>query len=348
MPPSSKTSRRSGRTRPAASTDVLRPAGRAARRTSCTVRVVEAARHGRTPSSAAAAASSAARTWPSFGGAAAEQWSLSPWVKQSTAVDATRHRQRQRACRPEAEALVVRVCAHRQHRGGCRELVYLRTACGSVSLSHLGGGSGMTSSPQSLVEHVPPWVYSNAVRSGNGKMPAKASRPCSVSNVQARRTSSRSSTWTFGVVKFLAKIEVCDTLTDLRKKGPPPCHQAHAVASRRRGRLARDEFGVDHAARTVTCPAGHTARLSPTGSRSSPRTVGPARCDRAAPRPRPARSVSGPTMPSSSRPEPPGATRGSRRSTASTGRWQSARSPGSSPTTTGACAIEVSSATRPG
>ena len=133
-------------------------------------------------------------------------------------------------------------------------------------MSHLGGGSGMTSSPQSLVEHVPPWVYSNAVRSGNGKMPAKASRPCSVSNVWARGTSSRSSTWTFSVVTFLAKIEVSDTLTDLRDKGhllvikPMPSHPAVL------GGLGRDEFGVDHAARTVTCPADH-APVSPERAR---------------------------------------------------------------------------------
>ncbi len=67
------------------------------------------------------------------------------------------------------------------------------------------------------------------------------------------------------MVKFLAKIEVCDTLTDLRKKGPPPCHEAtpsHRAVVEGSG---RDQFGVDHAARTVTCPAGHTTPLSPSG-----------------------------------------------------------------------------------
>ena len=31
------------------------------------------------------------------------------------------------------------------------------------------------------------------------------------------------------------------------------------------GGFVRDEFGVDHTARAVTCPAGHTGRLSPSG-----------------------------------------------------------------------------------
>jgi IS5 family transposase len=34
------------------------------------------------------------------------------------------------------------------------------------------------------------------------------------------------------------------------------------------GRFSRDDFTVDHAARTVTCPAGHTVTISPTGRAS--------------------------------------------------------------------------------
>ena len=55
------------------------------------------------------------------------------------------------------------------------------------------------------------------------------------------------------------------TRTELKEKGhrlvikPVPSHPAVA------GGLRRDEFIVDHAARIVTCPAGHFARLSPNG-----------------------------------------------------------------------------------
>ncbi len=55
------------------------------------------------------------------------------------------------------------------------------------------------------------------------------------------------------------------TRTELMNKGhhlvikPMPSHPAVL------GGFPRDEFGVDHAARTVTCPAGHLARLSPSG-----------------------------------------------------------------------------------
>ena len=55
------------------------------------------------------------------------------------------------------------------------------------------------------------------------------------------------------------------TRTWLKEKGhrlvikPMPSHPAVP------GGLRRDEFSVDHAARIVTCPAGHTAPLSPSG-----------------------------------------------------------------------------------
>jgi IS5 family transposase len=55
------------------------------------------------------------------------------------------------------------------------------------------------------------------------------------------------------------------TRTELRKKGhrlvikPMPSHPAVP------GGLSRDEFSVDHASRTVTCPAGHASRLSQGG-----------------------------------------------------------------------------------
>ena len=40
------------------------------------------------------------------------------------------------------------------------------------------------------------------------------------------------------------------------------------------GGFVRDDFLVDHDARTVTCPAGHVARLCRAASPSSPRIVG--------------------------------------------------------------------------
>ena len=55
------------------------------------------------------------------------------------------------------------------------------------------------------------------------------------------------------------------TRTELKQKGhrlvikPMPSHPAVP------GGLRRDEFSVDHTAGTVTCPAGHAARLSPSG-----------------------------------------------------------------------------------
>jgi len=55
------------------------------------------------------------------------------------------------------------------------------------------------------------------------------------------------------------------TRTELKELGhrlvikPMPSHPAVS------GGLGRDEFSVDHAARSVTCPAGHLARLSPSG-----------------------------------------------------------------------------------
>ena len=50
-----------------------------------------------------------------------------------------------------------------------------------------------------------------------------------------------------------------------RRCRPPPGHQALPNNTAVPGGFHRDDFIVDHEARTVTCPAGHTVRSHPNG-----------------------------------------------------------------------------------
>ena len=114
------------------------------------------------------------------------------------------------------------------------------------------------------------------------------------------------------------------------------------------GGFVRDEFSVDHDDRCVTCPAGHVARLSSGGIASFAPHCRAVRCGLVAPRPERGASRFLSTTPSSSPQERPGVMRSCARPIASTARWPSARSPGSSRKGTDGFAIAVSSATRRG
>ena len=115
------------------------------------------------------------------------------------------------------------------------------------------------------------------------------------------------------------------------------------------GGFGRDDFTVDHDGAPGHLP-GRARRpaLAKRRRQVRPALSGPVRSGPAARRPPPAPSACRPTTTSSWRHGRPGGTTSSGPPTDSTGRWPSARSPGSSPRGTDACAIAVSSATRPG
>ena len=127
-----------------------------------------------------------------------------------------------------------------------------------------------------------------------------------------------------------------------RRSKPIPLRRRRA-----RRRFDRDDFIIDHHARTVTCPAGHTvhdhaAKATPP---SAPAAAA-ARSATAAPPPTTdAPCTSATTTPSSSTPAAPGATATSPTTTDNGDRWSNAPSPGSSPTATAASATAASNAT---
>ena len=117
---------------------------------------------------------------------------------------------------------------------------------------------------------------------------------------------------------------------------PMPSHPAVP------GGLRRDDFVVNHASRSVTCPAGHVARLSASGLAKFHPHCGTcpmkSRCTTAK-----ARSFSvGPYDEELSRREPPGETKRSPRPIGRIVRWPSAQLPGSSRKGTADFAIEAS------
>ena len=97
------------------------------------------------------------------------------------------------------------------------------------------------------------------------------------------------------------------------------------------GRFGRDDFHVDHTARTATCPAGHTVALTAANNAAFERHCHGcplrSRCTTARRRPHPA---STPTTPNSSKPAEPGVTATSPPTTDAGDRWSNAASPGSS------------------
>jgi hypothetical protein len=105
------------------------------------------------------------------------------------------------------------------------------------------------------------------------------------------------------------------------------------------GGFTRDDFAVDLQAKTVTCPAGHTVAITPSGRAVFDWRCGPARSASAAPAPRTARpSTWDRTRPNWRRPAATPLTRPSRPATAAGDRWWSARSPGWSQAATAECA----------
>ena len=113
------------------------------------------------------------------------------------------------------------------------------------------------------------------------------------------------------------------------------------------GGFDRDDFTVDHRARTATCPAGHTVPITPCGSA----TFG-ARCHDCPLRDRCTTSQERPHPPHRrarrrARLRPPrlGRRRLRRATTANGGRWSNDPSPGSSPEATAESATEASNAT---
>ena len=113
--------------------------------------------------------------------------------------------------------------------------------------------------------------------------------------------------------------------------------------------FAITDFHVDTAAGTATCPAGHTATISPAGQPGSPPAVTTVHCVAGAPPPRRARSSSSiHIMMSTPRPGPPPETRTGRTATDVTGPWSNAPSPGSYGAVTGAWATAASPPTSSG
>ena len=97
------------------------------------------------------------------------------------------------------------------------------------------------------------------------------------------------------------------------------------------GRFSRDDFHVDHDARTVTCPAGHTVTLTAANN-----AVFERHCHGCPLRDRCTTARNGrilsltATTPNSSKPAAPGVTATSPTTTDAGGRWSNAPSPGSS------------------
>ena len=112
------------------------------------------------------------------------------------------------------------------------------------------------------------------------------------------------------------------------------------------GGFTRDDFAVDLAAGTVTCPAGHTVAITPSGRAVFDWRCGPARSASAAPAPRTAKpSTCIPRKPNSQRPAARPPTRPSRPATVAGGPWWNARSPGWSQTATAGSATAAWPAT---
>ena len=113
------------------------------------------------------------------------------------------------------------------------------------------------------------------------------------------------------------------------------------------GGFDRDDFIIDHPARTATCPAGHTVTHHHQGPRDvrGPLPWLPARDRAAPPRRTDAPCTSTTTTPNSSKPAAPGTTATSPTTTANGGPWSNDPSPGSSPAATAASATAASNAT---
>jgi hypothetical protein len=95
------------------------------------------------------------------------------------------------------------------------------------------------------------------------------------------------------------------------------------------GGFTKDDFTINLAARSVTCPAGQQVVINPSGEARFGAVAAPARCDLAARLlPVAARCWSTPGKPSSKPPAARPLILGSRPATGGGGRWWNARSPG--------------------